>query len=125
MTSLREKIAKLSPERQEKIATRTAELIREELNLRDLRKARELTQVQLAKVLNVKQVSVSQIEKRADVMLSTMRGYVEALGGKLELVAHFPDRGDVVIKNLQDLGEKPNAPRKASKTEGKKAAAHG
>jgi transcriptional regulator with XRE-family HTH domain len=122
MTSVREKIAKLSPERQEKVAARTAELIRQELNLRDLRKAREFTQVEVAKVLKIKQVSVSQIEKRTDVMLSTMRGYIEALGGTLELVAHFPDRGDVVIKGLQDLADKPGAKRKASKTEEKKAA---
>lgn len=93
----------LPAERQAKIAARTAELIAEEMTLRDLRKARDLTQERLAELLSIGQDSVSRLEKRSDLLLSTLRSYVEAMGGSLELVATFPDRPPVTIKGLDIL----------------------
>jgi len=65
--------------------------------LRELRKARKLTQVRIAKVLRINQDSVSRLEKRSDLLLSTFRQAVEAMGGTLSLVAEFPDRRPVVV----------------------------
>jgi DNA-binding XRE family transcriptional regulator len=59
--------------------------------LEELRSAREMTQVNLAKVLGVQQASISKMEKRTDMYLSTLRSYVEAMGGRLELRAVFQD----------------------------------
>jgi transcriptional regulator with XRE-family HTH domain len=102
MTNLREKIAALPPDRREKVARRAKELIAEELSLQDLRKAMNRTQVSLAKKLKVGQDTISRVEKRTDMLLSTLRSYVEAMGGDLDLVARFPDRPPV---RLSDLGE--------------------
>jgi transcriptional regulator with XRE-family HTH domain len=60
--------------------------------LEEIRKAREMTQAKLAETLGVNQGEVSKIEHRTDVYISTLAGYVEALGGKLEIRAVFPDR---------------------------------
>lgn len=84
---------------------RVAELRRRmerDLTLAELRKARDLTQVQLANALDVTQPGVSKIERQADLYLSTLRSYVEALGGQLELVAVFPD-GAVSVRTLEEL----------------------
>jgi DNA-binding XRE family transcriptional regulator len=100
--SLETMMNRLSPEERAKVEARAAELIAEEMTLRDLRKARELTQVKLAKLLKIKQESVSNIEKRSDLLLSTLRGYVEAMGGELTLVASFPDRPPVQLKGIYE-----------------------
>lgn len=63
-----------------------------ELTLAELRKAFDVSQEDLAKVLDVKQANVSKIERREDMLLSTLAAYVQAMGGHLEIVAHFPDR---------------------------------
>lgn len=101
-TTLRNKIAQLPPEQQAEIAAEAERLRAEYLTLRDLRKARELTQVQLAETLGQKQVSIAKLEKRTDLLLSTLRRYVEAMGGRLDLVVEFPDRPPV---HLEGLGE--------------------
>jgi transcriptional regulator with XRE-family HTH domain len=75
-----------------------------DLTLAELRRARELTQVQIATSLGMTQPGVSRIESQADLYLSTLRSYVEALGGQLDLVAVFPD-GAVTIKTLDELAE--------------------
>jgi transcriptional regulator with XRE-family HTH domain len=75
------------------------------LRSQDLRKARRLTQEQMAKSLGIRQDSTSKLEKRTDLLLSTLRGYVEAMGGKLELRAEFPDRPAVILTGLADLDE--------------------
>jgi DNA-binding XRE family transcriptional regulator len=98
-----EVIATLPIEEQEAIERRTQELIAEYMTLQDLRKARHLTQEQMAQFLGVRQDSISKLEKRTDLLLSTIRSYVEAMGGKLELRAEFPDRPPVVLKGLADL----------------------
>lgn len=62
----------------------------------------------MAELLGVKQENISRMERRADLLLSTMSSYIEAMGGKLKLVAEFPERKQVVIKTFADiaLGEK-------------------
>ena len=85
------------------IEARAAELISEEMTLRDMRKALEMTQETVAEVLGIKQVNVSQMEKRSDLLLSTLRKYVKAMGGELELVVHFPDRKPMKIAGLVEL----------------------
>ena len=95
------------PARQRKIKERAAELIAEELTLRDLRKAKQITQEEVARRLSGRQVYVSRLERRADMKLSTLRAYIRALGGDLQLMVTFP--GDARVK-LRDIGSKP-APR--------------
>lgn len=102
--TLREKMAGLSPERQQKIASMTAALAAEEKSLRDLRQAMMLTQTHMANVLGIGQESVSRLEKRSDLLLSTLQGYVRAMGGELRLVAEFPDRPPVLLKGLAAMG---------------------
>jgi transcriptional regulator with XRE-family HTH domain len=102
MTNL-ERIRKaLSPVRRKRIAARAAQLVAEEMTLRELRQARKLTQVRMAKALGITQDGVSRLEKRSDLLLSTLRKTVEALGGSLSLVAEFPDRGPVVLSGITD-----------------------
>jgi DNA-binding XRE family transcriptional regulator len=79
-------LQQLPTSRREKIEARADELA----TLKDLRQAMKKTQEDLAAALHIGQDSVSRLEKRSDMLLSTLRGYVEAMGGKLELVAHFP-----------------------------------
>lgn len=64
-----------------------------------LRQARQQTQVALAERLDVPQTAISRMERRTDLLLSTLRGYVEGLGGKLELRAVFPD-GEFILESL-------------------------
>src|ERR1700719_877649 len=102
-----DKISKLSPALRKKVEARAAELIAEEMSLRDLRKARKLTQVRMAKVLGITQDSVSRLEKRSDLLLSTLRKTVRAMGGNLSLVAEFPDRAPVVLSGIAEDGPRP------------------
>jgi transcriptional regulator with XRE-family HTH domain len=96
------KIGRLSAARRRKVEARAAELIAEELTLRELRKARKLTQVRMARALGITQDSVSRLEQRSDLLLSTLRRTVEAMGGTLSLVAEFPDRPPVVLTGLAE-----------------------
>lgn len=115
MTNL-ERIRKgLGLARRKKIAARAAQLMAEEMTLQELRQARRLTQVRMAKVLGITQDGVSRLEKRTDLLLSTLRKTVEALGGSLSLVAEFPDRGPVVLSGIADEGAEIKHPgRKAA-----------
>jgi transcriptional regulator with XRE-family HTH domain len=99
-TSVDAIIAKLSPAQRKKVEARAAQLIAEEMTLRELRQARKLTQVRVAKTLGITQDSVSRLEKRSDLLLSTLRRTVEAMGGSLSLVAEFPDRAPVVLSGI-------------------------
>ena len=96
------KIKNLSPSHRKKVETRAAELVAEEMTLRDLRKARELTQARMAEELGITQDGVSRLEKRSDLLLSTLRKSVEAMGGRLSLVAEFPDRAPVVLTGIAE-----------------------
>lgn len=93
----------LPPERQAKIKAMAEKLIAEEKSLRQIRKAREYSQVTLAELLGMNQGDLSRFERRTDAYLSTIRRYIEAMGGTLELIATFPDTGPVKIANLNDL----------------------
>jgi len=101
--SLREKIKALDARTRKTVEARTAELIAEEMSLRDLRKAMDKTQVKMAKALGIKQEGVSRIEKRSDLLLSTLRAYIEAMGGELRLIAEFPDRPPVAVTGVAEL----------------------
>lgn len=95
-------LAELPAKRRAAIEMRAAELA----TLKDLRQAVAQTQQDLAAALGVGQDTISRLEKRSDMLLSTLRRYVEAMGGKLELVAQFPNRPPVIIDHLA-----PSAPR--------------
>jgi DNA-binding XRE family transcriptional regulator len=119
MRTLNDVLNKLPPTRRKKIDARAKELIAEELTLQNIRKAQKLTQEQMAKALNVGQDSISRLEKRSDMMLSTMRSYVEAMGGSLELVARFPKRAPVVIKSIQDVSPAPATVKRKKSASGR------
>lgn len=103
MITLEEKIALLPEDRRHRIEERAKVLIAEEMTLRDLRKARNQTQARVASELGINQENVSRLEQRSDLLLSTLRGYVEAMGGKLSLMAEFPDRPPVAIAGIAAL----------------------
>jgi hypothetical protein len=90
-----EVVARFPAARRKAIRARAAELIAEEVALKDLRKGKRVTQEQLAKRLGGRQVYVSRLESRTDMKLSTLRDCVTALGGELQLVVTFPE-GDAV-----------------------------
>ncbi|MBC1240439.1 helix-turn-helix domain-containing protein [Nostoc sp. 2RC] len=99
-------MAQLPPARRAKIEAHAQELIAENMTLQDIRKARKLTQESMAEQLGIRQDSVSRLEKRADLLLSTLRSYVKAMGGELKLVAEFPDRPPVIIFTLRELDDR-------------------
>ena len=100
--SLKTMMAELDPERRRRIEERAAELIAEEMTLRELRKARQLTQARVAAELGISQDGVSRLEQRSDLLLSTLRKTVEAMGGSLSLVAKFPDRPPVELSGIAE-----------------------
>ena len=112
MTTLTERMNRLPTARRKKVEKRAKALIAEEMSLQDLRKARKQTQVRVAKALGIKQENVSRLEKRSDLLLSTLSGYVEAMGGKLSLVAEFPDRPPVALTGIAALDQE-NPPAKS------------
>ena len=102
MTNLERIRKELSPARRKKIEARAAQLIAEEMTLRQLRRARKLTQARMAKELGIGQDGISKLEKRSDLLLSTLRKTIEAMGGNLSLVAEFPDREPVVLSGIAE-----------------------
>jgi transcriptional regulator with XRE-family HTH domain len=99
--------ANIPPERRERIEAAKVAL-RKEMSLAELRQARQLTQEAISQTLHVGQPAVAKIEKRTDMYVGNLRRFVRAMGGELEIVAHFPD-GDVTISNFADLEvEEPN-----------------
>jgi DNA-binding XRE family transcriptional regulator len=102
--TLEEILNEMPEERRTSIYQRAQE-IRGEINLREMRRLRKLTQARLSKKLKIGQEGVSRIEKRTDLYLSTLRSYVEGVGGKLSLIVEFPDGPPVI---LTGLGESAN-----------------
>ena len=102
-----DKIKRLNPDQRKKVEARAADLMAEEMTLRELRHARKLTQVRIAKKLGITQDSVSRLEKRSNLLLSTLRKTVEAMGGTLSLVAEFPDRAPVVLSGIAEDDPRP------------------
>lgn len=105
-------IERLSAAQRKKVEARAAQLIAEEMTLREIRKARKLTQQKIARSLHIGQEGVSKIEKRSDLLISTLRGYVEAMGGQLSLVAEFPDREPVVLSGIGKEAPDPKPKKK-------------
>jgi len=115
-----EVIESLPADRRVKVEARVASLIAEELSLQHLRKAMRLTQAQLAERLGVRQDTIARVEQRADMLLSTLQSYVEAMGGRLSLIAELPNRPPVRIKTFRTLAsdgddpgvtDQPSSPR--------------
>jgi len=92
---------RMSPESLARPEEKTRQFM-QEMPLQELRQARKMSQEQLDKNLHTRQSSVSRIEKRTDMYISTLRGGIKAMGGDLEIVAKFPD-GDVRINQFEDL----------------------
>jgi|SRR6185312_307403 len=101
--TLQDKLKKLPLKRQKKISARVKQLIAEELSLRDLRKALELTQADLSDKLHMKQEAISRLERRSDLLLSTLNSYIHAMGGELNIIAEFPNRPPIRIINFGDI----------------------
>ncbi|MGO9228419.1 MAG: XRE family transcriptional regulator [Bryobacteraceae bacterium] len=99
--NFRELIKAMPAERQRKIASRVQRTLAS-MPLEEVRRARQMTQAELANTLGVNQGEVSKIEHRTDIYLSTLAGYVEALGGKLEIRAVFPNR-EMRITQFEEL----------------------
>ena len=93
---------KFSPERKARVAQRVTEM-KADMALHELRQAREQSQEALALALKVGQPAVAKLERRADMYVSNLRRYIEALGGSLEITARFPE-GSVNITNFGELG---------------------
>jgi DNA-binding XRE family transcriptional regulator len=96
--------ARLSPEARAK-AEAEARLLGAEMDLAEVRRALKLSQEEIGQTLQIQQGSVAKIEKRADMYVSTLRRFIEAMGGELEIVARFPDHA-VKIRNFSDLKRK-------------------
>ena len=92
---------RMTPETQACSREKTA-LMMKDMALHELRSARDLTQGALAEQLNLEQPAVSKLERRTDMYVSTLRRYIEAMGGELEIIAHFPE-GNVRINQFEDL----------------------
>lgn len=105
--SLTQKLNDLPEDRRNRIIEASNLLHAEYLTLQELRKAVEMTQATLAETLDVRQSTVAQMEKRSDLMISTLRNYVEAMGGKLSLKVEFPNRQPITLKGIGDIDEAP------------------
>lgn len=100
---LEDVIAKMPADRRARVERETRKLVAEEMALRDLRKALHLTQERMAEILGIGQDSVSRLEQRCDLLVSTLRGYIGAMGGRLRLVAELPNRPPVELVGLSNL----------------------
>jgi hypothetical protein len=108
-------VSALPPRRQRRIEKRSQELNQEIESLRELREITGKAQIDVAAALKIKQPSVSKIENQADMYLSTLRGYVEAIGGELELVVRLPERPLVRLYRLGDaFGRTSRSPRRGA-----------
>ena len=103
----RELTRDIAPERRRRIDEMKRELLAE-MPLHELRRARALTQKDLAETLHVTQPAIAKLEQRADVYVSSLRSYIEAVGGRLRIVAEFPE-GEVAITNFAEVGEEAEA----------------
>jgi len=103
MKTIDQKMKSIDAKRGKKIKARAAALIAEEMTLQELRHARKLTQTRMAKALGITRDGVSRLEKRRDLLLSTLRKSVEAMGGNLSLIAEFPDREPVILSGIASV----------------------
>jgi Helix-turn-helix domain len=110
--TLDEILKEMSPERRARI-DELAQEMRDEINLRELRRLRKLTQARLSRKLKIGQEGVSRIEKRSDLYISTLRSYVEGVGGKLFLVVELPDHPPLILSGLGGDDRPKSAKEKA------------
>jgi transcriptional regulator with XRE-family HTH domain len=105
-------IASLPPQRQQAIQEETERLIAEEMTLQELRKALAQSQQEISKALHVNQAQVSKIERRTDMYVSTLRSFIEAMGGQLEIIARLPHHAPVRITQFEGLSKENATTRK-------------
>ena len=103
--SFKKLVEKLPIERQKEIQSGT-EMLLSDMAQEELKKALQLTQIQLAKTLNTDQATVSRIERESDMYVGTLRRFLEAMGAELKVIASFPDR-EIVINQFEDILPKP------------------
>lgn len=92
---------KMSPSAQKAALEKTQQMLKE-MPLQELRQAHQMSQERMAEILNTKQANVSRIERRTDMYISTLRSYIEAMGGQLDIVARFPN-GEVHINQFEEI----------------------
>jgi transcriptional regulator with XRE-family HTH domain len=113
-----ELIDQMSPERRAEydrnVKQLRAQMRLDEMRLHELRRALRLSQQTLARRLKTDQAQISRLEQRTDLFVSTLRRYVEALGGQLEIVATFPEGASVRIENFSDLRPEKSRPARRS-----------
>lgn len=96
-------MASLPADQQARIARRAAEMVAEIETLKEMRRARRRSQAKVAKELKINQAAVSKLERRTDMYVSTLRSYIEAMGGELEIIARFPGSPPYHIQQFHDL----------------------
>jgi transcriptional regulator with XRE-family HTH domain len=99
--TLNDHLKALPNERRQKVEARAKEILVEEMSLQELRKALEHSQKKLAEKLQVNQGEISKIEHRTDMYVSTLRDYIEAMGGTLEITASFPNSPPIKINQFE------------------------
>jgi len=114
--TLKDKVAALDPARRAGVEAEADRLHMEYLTLQELRKAKEMTQVQLADTLGIQQATVAKYERQSDLLLSTLTSYVRAMGGNLRLMVEFPGKAPVALDGLGDT-EEPRRRRRPSREE--------
>ena len=123
--SIDEVIAGLPKARRDRIETKAVRLANEMIehadSLGEIRKAMSKTQSEIARELGVGQVAIAQLEKRSDLLLSTLQRYVRATGAELSLVVHTKQGAEIVLQSLGDLGGKENVATKPRRVPSGKA----
>lgn len=112
--SLDDVMAALPVDRQQSIRERGAELVAEEMTLRELRKAMGTTQAQLASKLGKPQATISRIEAQSDMLMSTLGQVIEGLGGRISIMAELPGHAPVRLSGLGDLAPSAKSPGKTA-----------
>ena len=110
--TLKDKLAALEPARRAGVEAEANRLHTEYLTLQELRKAKDLTQVQLAQTLGIQQATVAKYERQSDLLLSTLSSYVQAMGGSLKLMVEFPGKAPVALEGFGEI-EEPRRHRSA------------
>jgi len=118
--SLNDKLGALDADRRARVEAEADRLYTEYLTLKELRKAKELTQVELARSLGIQQATVAKYERQSDLLLSTLTNYVRAMGGNLKLMVEFPGLPPVALEGLGDTAEtRQQSGTRAAKTPSK------
>lgn len=105
--TLNDRLSKASKEHRERVEKRAKELISQEMTLQELRKARQMSQQTVATILHVQQGEISKMERRTDMYISTLRSFVQAMGGSLDIIVRFPNHPAVKITQFEEEGEAP------------------